>query len=188
MVTSLALALVLQNRPEPDWLPVLDAPKNITHELTLPTPNNPGAKMEIRGTVFKADGRTPATGVVIYFHHTDARGIYPSRQGATGWAQWHGSIRGWLKTNAKGQYVLRTTKPAPYPGGTEPAHIHAYGVVSGTRNGFYFDDILFHGDPLVNDSYWNRVRSVGTRPHAGLRLTKDTNGVLQGRWDFRLPR
>lgn len=29
-----------------------------------------------------------------------------------------------MKTNAKGEYQFATIKPAPYPGGMEPAHIH----------------------------------------------------------------
>jgi protocatechuate 3,4-dioxygenase beta subunit len=188
MVASFAFALALQARSSPDWLPVLDAPGSLTHELALVAPAKAGPKLEVRGTVFKADGKTPAAGITVYFHHTDARGIYPGRDSGSGWTRWHGTLRGWLKTNAQGQYVLRTTRPAPYPGGTEPAHIHAYGLAAGSRTGFYFEDILFHGDPLISDAYWSRVAVVGTRPYEGLRVQKDSNGVLQGRWDFKMPR
>ena len=188
MVALLAFALVAQNRPEPDWLPVLDAPRNLTHVLEIAPPAHAGPKLEVRGTVTQADGKTPAAGVTLYFHHTDARGLYPSGESPSGWTRWHGTLRGWLKTNAKGQYVLRTTRPAPYPGGTEPAHIHAYGLASGSRTGFYFPDILFEGDPLVNRAYWDRVGRFGTRPYAGMQVRKDANGVLAARWDFKMPR
>lgn len=188
MLASLAAAFVLQSRPEPDWLPVLEAPRALSHELRLPKPQHAGAALEIRGRVLKADGRTPAPDVTIYFHQTDARGIYPAPAGARGWERWHGSIRGWLKSNANGEVVLRTTKPAPYPGGTEPAHIHAYGLAPGSRTGFFFEDILFHGDPLINRAYWDRVGRFGTRPYKGIRLTRDRSGGFRGIWNFRMPR
>lgn len=187
MIGSLLLILALQSRPEPDWLPVLDAPRNLSHELTLPTPERAGPKLEIKGTVFERDGKTPAAGIVVYFHHTDARGLYPAPRGATDWTRWHGTVRGWLKTDAKGRYVLRTTKPAPYPGETEPAHIHAYGVVAGRRDGFMFPDILFDGDPLIDAAYWARLRRFGTTPYPGIRLTRSSDGVLRGRWNFVMP-
>lgn len=188
MLAPLAILSIVQNRPEPDWLPVLDAPRNLSHELTLPVPNRPGPKIEIRGRVFKSDGKTPAPGVIVYFHHTDALGIYPQPERPIGWSRWHGSIRGWLKTNARGEYVLRTTRPAPYPGGTEPAHIHAYGLAPESRSGFFFDDILFDGDLLIDDGYWRRVERFGTRPYQGMRVSVDSNGVQQGHWDFKMPR
>lgn len=190
MITWFAYALVAQTRPEPDWLPVLDAPKNLSHELRLPNPDRPGPRLEIRGTVFKSDGKTPAAGLILYVHHTDASGIYPGGSGtrSNDWTRWHGTLRGWLKTDANGNYLLKTTKPAPYPTGTEPAHIHVYGVEPGSRNGFMFGDILFEGDPLVNDAYWARLRRFGTRPYPGIRLTKGSDGVLRGTWNFKVPR
>jgi|GEM_PF-5214912 len=123
MITPVALLVAFQGRPEPDWLPVLDAPRNLTHVLQLPAPQHPGSKLEIRGTVLKRDGKSAAAGIVLYFHHTDARGVYPGRSAANpnDWTHWHGTLRGWLKTDAQGRYLLRTTRPAPYPGGAEPA-------------------------------------------------------------------
>lgn len=187
MLASLAMALVGQSRPEPDWLPVLEAPRDLYHRLTLPRPRQPGSELEVHGRVVRADGKTPAAGVIVYFHHTDARGIYPSPQSATGWARFHGTIRGWLKTNAQGEFVLRTTRPAPYPGGTEPAHIHAYGLAPGSRTGFFFEDILFEGDPLINESHWQRVRRFGTQPYKGMRVRRGADGMLRGQWTFRMP-
>ena len=36
----------------------------------------------------------------------------------------HGYIRGWMKTNEKGQYRFYTLKPASYPNSTAVKHIH----------------------------------------------------------------
>lgn len=188
MISMVAAAVLAQSRPEPDWLPVLDAPRGITHELKIPAPEHPGPRLELRGKVLRPDGRTPAAGVVLYFHHTDARGIYPRPPGAkpNDFRYWHGSLRGWLKTDSGGNYNLRTTRPAPYPGGTEPAHIHVYGLLPGSRTGFYFSDFVFSGDPLLTDRYWRSVRASGLAPYRGVSLERDAQGVLQGRRDLVL--
>lgn len=179
MIQLLAFLLIAQDRPSPEWQPVLAAPESLSHVLTIPAPQHPGQRMELRGRVLKSDGRTPAPGVVVYFHHTDGRGIYPRPPNSrpTDWVYWHGSLRGWLKSDAGGNYHLKTTRPMPYPGGGTPAHIHAYGLAPGSRQGVAFQEIHFHGDPYLRAS----DRGV-------IRLTPDKNGVLQGRLDLVMPR
>jgi protocatechuate 3,4-dioxygenase beta subunit len=188
MLLALTALVLAQSRPDPDWLPLLDAPKSLTSELAIAKPASPGPQIEIRGRVFKADGRTPAPGVILYFHHTDARGIYPRPSGADpkDWSYWHGTLRGWLKTDSQGRWLLKTTKPAPYPGNIEPAHIHVYGLKPGSREGFYWSDIVFTDDPLVGERYWQRVRSNGQDAYGGVALSRGSNGVLRGSRDLRL--
>lgn len=53
-----------------------------------------------------------------------AKGYYQPGKGQTGQARRHGHLRGWMKTNQKGEYKFRTIKPAPYPNARIPAHIH----------------------------------------------------------------
>lgn len=179
MLVFLAALALSQDRPSPEWLPVLDAPKNLSKVLTIPPPAHAGQRMEIQGRVLKSDGRTPASGVIVYFHHTDGRGIYPrpSSSRPNEWIYWHGSIRGWLKSGADGSYVLKSTRPAAYPNGRTPAHIHAYGLLPGSKQGFTFQGILFAGDPLLTE----KDRGI-------VRLVRDRNGVLKGSFDLVIPR
>jgi len=179
MLSLVALIAIGQDRPPNEWAPVLDPPKNLSHVLTIPTPEHAGKRMEISGKVLKTDGKTPAPGVIVYFHHTDGRGIYPRPAQArpNEWVYWHGSVRGWLKSNAEGNYVLKSTRPAPYPGRRDAAHIHAYGLAPGSRTGVTFPGIVFYGDPFL------------TKQDRGIvRLTEDKDGVLKGRFDLVLPR
>src|ERR1700759_3557778 len=91
--------------------------------VKLPDATWDGKKpLGINGTVYKSDGKTPAPGVVLYLYHTDETGHYPKKGDEKGWAKRHGYIRGWLKTDEKGEYKFVTLRPAPYPGGNEPAH------------------------------------------------------------------
>lgn len=190
MIAALLGLVLAQERPSPDWLPVLDAPRNVTHRLAIPKPVHAGEPLVLQGRVLRADRKTPVAGVVLYFHHTDARGIYPRPAGADpkSWSYWHGTLRGWLKTDSQGRYVLRTTRPAPYPGGNEPAHIHVYGLMPGSRTGFYLSDFVFQGDKFVNADYWRRVRGFGQEAYGGVKLVRDKAGVWQGTRDLSLPK
>jgi protocatechuate 3,4-dioxygenase, beta subunit len=96
MLPLLIAVALTQDRPSPEWTPVRDAPKNLSHELTIPPPAHAGQKMEIQGRVLQADGKTPAPGVVVYFHHTDGQGNYvrPADARPSDWVYWHGSVRG----------------------------------------------------------------------------------------------
>lgn len=177
-----------QSRPSPDWLPVLDAPARIGHVLTIPLPANAGEPLTLSGRVFKSDRKTPVAGVVLYFHHTDRRGIYPRPTGArpSDWSYWHGALRGWLKTDEQGRYVLKTTRPAPYPGGSEPAHVHVYGLRPGSRQGFYFSDFVFAGDPLLTEEYWRRARRNGLERDGRITLRREAGGGWKGTRDLIL--
>src|SRR5688572_28586079 len=63
---------------------------------TLPDYSDDGPKMEVSGTIYRQDGKTPAAGVILYIYHTDQEGIYPTKGDETGWAKRHGYIRGWI--------------------------------------------------------------------------------------------
>src|SRR5687768_3209840 len=43
---------------------------------TLSDFSEKGKKILLRGTVYQADGKTPANGVVLYVYHTDETGRY----------------------------------------------------------------------------------------------------------------
>jgi len=91
---------------------------------TLPDYGEPGPKILISGIVYKTDGKTPAKDVVLYIYHTGQDGKYTNKYNEKGLARAHGYIRGWMKTNEKGQYKFYTLMPAYYPGSTTLKHIH----------------------------------------------------------------
>ena len=117
---------------------------------TLPDFNDKGPKLEVSGIVYHADGKTPAKDVMIYVYHTDQKGIYPKKGNETGWDKRHGHIRGWVKTDRNGYYKFYTLKPAPYPGGNIPAHIHVT-VKEPNKNEYWIDEYLFDDDPLLTE-------------------------------------
>lgn len=119
--------------------------------VLLPDATWEGKKpLGINGTVYKADGKTPAAGVVLYLYHTDETGHYAKKGDEKGWAKRHGYIRGWVRTDEKGFYKFVTLRPAPHPGRTDPAHIHIV-VKEPGLNDYYIDEFLFADDPLLTE-------------------------------------
>ena len=142
---------------------------------TLPDFNDPGPKIEISGVIYQADGKTPAAGVVLYVYHTNQEGIYAKKGNETGWAKRHGYIRGWIKTNAKGQYRFYTLVPASYPNSTNPKHIHPV-IKEPGKNEYWIDEFLFDDDPLLPEKERTKINAAGGN---GVLKTHMKDGMLR---------
>ena len=76
--------------------------QNLQSVDTLPGYTETSPKLKISGTVYKADGKTPAPHTILYLYHTNRKGIYQPSESPTGWEKRHGKHRGWLHTDAEG--------------------------------------------------------------------------------------
>ncbi len=121
---------------------------------------NSERKIAINGVVYKADGITPAPGVIIYIYHTDQTGVYPKKGDEKGWAKRHGYLRGWMKTNEKGEYKFFTLRPAAYPSENFPAHIHII-IKEPGKTPYWIDDYLFDDDPYLTGSERQKLQNRG---------------------------
>ena len=131
---------------------VLEYEEDLTAVDTLPEFKTAEKKLKITGTIFRPDGKTPASDVILYIHHTNARGIYPSKDGETGWAARHGYLRGWTKTGKDGRFTFYTQMPGAYPDGKNPAHIHPI-VLEPDGRYYYLSGYFFEGDPLLTEHH-----------------------------------
>ena len=119
---------------------------------TLPEFNSAENKLKITGTIYEADGETPAENIILYIHHTNAEGIYPTKGDEKEWARRHGYIRGWIKTGKDGRYTFYTQVPGSYPDGRNPAHIHPF-ILEPDGKYYYLSAYFFDGDPLLTDDH-----------------------------------
>lgn len=156
--------------------------EKLSHTDTLPGFTGTGQKILISGVVYQKDGKTPAADVVIYVYHTDGKGIYPTRGNETGWDRRHGYIRGWVKTNRKGEYSFYTLRPASYPNSNNPQHIHMT-VKEPDKNEYWIDEIHFLDDPLVTRQMISNDRKVGG---SGFVKLEKSTGLLHGKRDIIL--
>jgi protocatechuate 3,4-dioxygenase, beta subunit len=157
-------------------------PAKLSASASLAPTNEPGEKLAITGTIFKRDGKTPASDVILYVYHTNAKGLYspaPNQKGA----KRHGHLRGWIKTDASGKYSITTIRPASYPNGRAPQHIHPLIKEPGLSL-YWIDEFLFDDDPyLTNEEKSHQQKRGGS---GIIHLTKNTEGVWIGKRDITL--
>jgi protocatechuate 3,4-dioxygenase, beta subunit len=152
--------------------------KKLTWIDTLPDFNEAGPKLEVNGTIFKSDGKTPAKDVILYIYHTDQKGEYSTKGNSVGWAKRHGYIRGWIKTNADGKYKFYTLRPAAYPGRKNPEHIHPVIKEPGVRE-YWIDEYLFDDDPILTARERNNQQGRGGKGIAKPKKNKSGMQVIQ---------
>lgn len=130
-------------------------------------------KLIVTGKVFKLDGKTPAPNVIIYYWHTDDKGLYSSNEQTPPQAKEHGKLRGWVKSDEHGNYKIKTSRPAAYPSQDIPQHIHLSIKEPDIKNEYYAD-LYFDDDPL----YVKHKKKYGKLDRAGteiLRIVLDGN-------------
>jgi protocatechuate 3,4-dioxygenase beta subunit len=120
----------------------------------------------VTGRVFQLDGKTPAPNTIIYYWHTDEQGLYSSDQHVPQKALRHGKLRGWVKSDANGNYTIQTSRPAPYPNENIPQHIHL--SIKEKNLSDYYADLYFDDDPL----YIAHRKKYGRYDRAGTELLR----------------
>lgn len=157
----------------------IDVPDTVSWRTAFPVSKDDGEPIVISGTVYKADAKTPAPNVLIYFYHTDKFGVY----GRSGQHQ-HGRFRGWMLTDDRGRYEFTSIRPASYPNSTQSQHVHM--TITGTNfQEDWIDSILFEGDPLITqrERAWSGRRG-GFDPIVTLQPGKD--GIMRAVRDIQL--
>lgn len=157
-------------------------PEQLNWSTRIADNAEPGESLVMRGTIYKADGKTPAEGVVLYVYHTNQKGLYVPGPGQ-GVSKRHGHLRGWMKTDNLGRYEFRTIRPGAYPDNRAAQHIHPI-ILEPNGNYYYIDEYLFDDDPLLTAE--ERRRQEGRGGSGVIRLTKDAKGVWTGRRDIVL--
>jgi protocatechuate 3,4-dioxygenase beta subunit len=153
------------------------APADICPRAFITEPNEPGDLTAISGTMYLADGKTPAAGYVLFIYQTDATGYYNKNDDPG-----HPRLRGWMKAGADGRYEFLTIKPAPYPHRRTPAHIHVhvYGPGFSERS---IGDYWFEGDAFLTQEVIDKAAADGARPYV-VSLKRDLHGILRGTRDI----
>lgn len=163
----------------------INMPANLNHVMTITRKEEPGEKMVITGSIFKADGKTVYPDVVLYAYHTDNKGYYSKTGKETGVQKWHGRLHGWCKTDRNGNYEIHSIRLARYPDNSMPAHIHIAVKEPMGKEPYYISDIVFEDDSLVNERYQRSIVSMigGT---GIVEVSRSTEGTWTGRRDIVL--
>jgi protocatechuate 3,4-dioxygenase, beta subunit len=148
----------------------------IGHALQLSPRDEAGEAMEIEGLALQVDGKHPASDVIFYVYHTDAKGLYspaPEQRQALH----HGHLRGWVRSDDAGRFRIRSIRPAPYPGNVIPAHIHIFVKEAGMKP-YYIDEVRFDDDPLQTAA--ETAKADGRGGDLIMHLTRTAAGTWSG--------
>lgn len=119
-----------------------------------------GQKLIVRGLVVENDLTTPASDVIVYYYHTDQKGVYATNETTRG-SRKHGRLRGWVKTDQDGRFRIHTSRPAQYPSNNTEAHIHVIVKEPDLREPYWIDSWIFDDDPLLTPALRNRLENRG---------------------------
>ena len=158
-------------------------PETIAAVDTCAAWHDGGQRLIVTGRILQADERTPAPDVILYYYHTDSSGHYPGGAGLDPRAVRHGKLRGWVKSDAAGNYAIYTIRPGAYPGRNIPAHIHPAVWEPGLAQPYYLDDFVFADDPLLTLQY---REAAADRGGSGILHTVREGRVLVARRDIVL--
>jgi len=95
----------------------------------------------------------------------------------------HGHLRGWMKTNERGQYKFHTIRPAAYPNRRDPQHIHPT-IKEPDKNEYYIDEYRFDDDPLLTKE--QRAREEKRGVSGIIKLARNSKGIWVGQRDIVL--
>ena len=117
----------------------------------------PGDRLEVKGFVYAADGRTPVPKASVYVYQTDAKGYYRPDDAM---GNRNPRLMALLRTDAAGRYSFRTIRPGSYPGTRVPQHIH-YEVAAAGEGSRIFE-IIFEQDPNVTAEIRKQAAEPGS--------------------------
>lgn len=164
--------------PACEWCGTGEAPDSLGWRVTIAGEDEPGQRIRIRGVVYQPDGETPAPDVILYLYHTNADGIYAKLGDESGNGRRHGHLRGWLRTDDRGRYEIRTIRPGNYPGRDAEQHIHVTVQEPDGTPEYWIPSFNFAGDPHLD--------ADPAAPHV-VTLERGPDGVWLGQRDIVLP-
>lgn len=138
-------------------------PKSISSESVSDGWTEGKQKLILTGKVYQLDGKTPAPDAIIYYWHTDDKGLYSSKATTPKEVKEHGNLRGWVKADKNGNYSIKTSRPAHYPDEEMAAHIHLSIKEPNIKNE-YFADLYFDDDPkyIPHKKKYGKIDRAGT--------------------------
>jgi protocatechuate 3,4-dioxygenase beta subunit len=155
------------------------APPHLESEAYIALTKEPGERLILSGTIYRADG-APAVGIVLFAYQTDATGYYNKEDDA-----FNPRLHGWVKTDKDGHYTFRTIRPGAYPHRNTPAHIHVhvYGPNIPERS---IEEYRFADDPRLSAKEREEAKAKAHYSPV-VTITRRSDGTWEGVRDIKLP-
>ncbi|MBO3116987.1 hypothetical protein J4050_09520 [Winogradskyella sp. DF17] len=143
---------------EEDRSPLYDYGTKVLNSTdSVPDYNSKNEKLKITGTIYKSDGKTPASDVILFVEQPDEHGNFDLRKVNDKRYVYH---RTWVKTDAEGRYTLYTFVP-----GNDRIHQQykqIFPVIKEpTKEPYEIETFLFDNDPLISKYCRKRLIKKG---------------------------
>lgn len=135
----------------------------LSNTVTVPGFDTMVNKLKITGTIYQSDGVTPAKDVILFIEQADDNGDYQIKTEDNKRYMHH---RGWVKTNADGQYTIYTfvpgaaTDPITYPRRRGLQKIYPI-IKEANKPEYNLDALLFENDPQLTNACRKRLKRKG---------------------------
>jgi protocatechuate 3,4-dioxygenase beta subunit len=154
--------------------------KNLNNTDTIPGFDTKPNKLKITGTIYLADGVTPAKDVILYVNQPDEEGNYVLKKDE--YRKRYVYHRGWVKTDADGRYTLYTFVPGKFLRSKELKQIHRI-IKEPGKPEYAISSFFFNDDPLIPSlTLACRAKAVQSM----LRLDDEENGMYVTTKDIKL--
>lgn len=138
--------------------PIYDYPSDeLSNTDSIPDFSTKTDKLKITGTIYMADGVTPAKDVILFISQPDENGDYELKTNNEKRYVYH---RGWVKTDADGQYTFYTFIPGSFLHNRELKHIHPV-IKEPGKPEQELAAFLFDNDPFLSKSCRKRLAKKG---------------------------
>ncbi len=137
--------------------PIYDYVGELSSVDTIPGFDTKSDKLKVTGTVYLADGTTPAKGVIVYIEQADEFGNFELKKHND---KRYVENRGWIKTDANGNYTFYTY----VPGGDRRYRMLQQLFVSVKAPNSVEQNIesfLFNDDPLLTKQCRKKINKKG---------------------------
>lgn len=114
-------------------------------------------KLKITGTIYKSDGVTPAEGVILYIEQADEDGDFDLRQNNDKRYAHH---RGWIKTDANGQYTIYTFIPGNDRRYNQLSQLFP-AIKEPSKPNYNLESFLFDSDPMLTKLCRKKIAKKG---------------------------
>jgi protocatechuate 3,4-dioxygenase beta subunit len=164
-----------------NYSPIYDRSEDLLSNTdTIPDYRSKTNKLKLTGTIYKSDGLTPASDVVLFIEQPNEIGDFELRQTGDNRYVFH---RSWVKTDADGNYTIYTFIPGNDRRYNQLQQIFPI-VKEPLKEEYELETFLFDEDPLLT----KRCRKIIKKKSDETRILKLTqeNGIFVAQRDIIL--
>jgi protocatechuate 3,4-dioxygenase beta subunit len=153
--------------------PIYDRSEDLlSHTDTIPDYRSKNNKLKLTGTIYKSDGITPASDVILFIEQPDEDGDFKLRKTGENRYVFH---RSWVKTDADGHYTFYTFVQGNDRRYNQLQQIFPI-VKEPSKQEYQLETFLFDEDPMLTKRCRKRIAKTSDNTRI-LKLKKE-DGVL----------